>query len=582
MRVKIFFVTTIFLISGAIFSEDRRTPLEIACSIANQILKDTSFELKPVIQKPQLGIQVINFARMFGRCDNKVVYALSTINTTEDGKFKFGLSYNAPIKIWINNKIVFENLSLTNFLFREIAYSKFDFQDTIEVELKKGNNEILIKTLLSYEDNKIYLKELSEIEGYVKTIFISPFENLNITWLFIGNFNTKNKIPLSAKFPPELEIKLYYEYDGEVYTWQIPPPNILLELVIKNDAIYKRESYLEWAYPNGIVLFSLKYLADYFSAEYLNFVKRACDFTYENYDLFKKQYFIYNGIRSTNYRLYRMGMLDDAAPVIPFIQLLLEHKLEKYLPIVNKVIDYVFNNQARLPDGTFCRPEPEQWTVWADDLFMSVPLLVRAGILYNDKKYFDDASKQIINFNKYLFDPEIGLYKHGWLSRTNERTKVFWGRANGWVVWATSEALLNLPKNHLSYKKIEQIFRQHLQGIVNYQDQSGMWHQVLDDKNSFEETSCTAMFIIGLSRGIINDWIDRKYSQNVFKAWKALENKIDSTGIVKDISCGTGIGTTTEFYKTRERFDNDPRGLGAVITAAIEVDKLTRFLKEPK
>ncbi len=73
------------------------------------------------------------------------------------------------------------------------------------------------------------------------------------------------------------------------------------------------------------------------------------------------------------------------------------------------MVNYDFNEQPRLKDGTLCRPEPEKWTVWADDLFMSVPLFLRMGKITGDKKYFDDAAKQIINFNQLLFDKKRTL-----------------------------------------------------------------------------------------------------------------------------------------------------------------------------
>ena len=53
--------------------------------------------------------------------------------------------------------------------------------------------------------------------------------------------------------------------------------------------------------------------------------------------------------------------------------------------------DFVSIGQFRLEDGTFCRPEPFMMSVWADDLFMSVPFLVRLGKLTGEKKYFDDV-----------------------------------------------------------------------------------------------------------------------------------------------------------------------------------------------
>jgi hypothetical protein len=43
---------------------------------------------------------------------------------------------------------------------------------------------------------------------------------------------------------------------------------------------------------------------------------------------------------------------------------------------------------------------------------------------------------------------------------------------------------------------------------------------------------------------------------------------------VKDICRGTEMSDDIGFYFKRERFDNDPRGLGAVITACVEMMNL--------
>ena len=101
-----------------------------------------------------------------------------------------------------------------------------------------------------------------------------------------------------------------------------------------------------------------------------------------------------------------------------------------------------------------------------------------------------------------------------------------------------------------------------------------MWHQVLDHPESYEETSCTAMFILAMARGLRNGWLDKKYRPVVDRAWTALKSKIDNDGTVHGICRGTGIGFSLNFYYERETFDNDPRGLGAVITAAVEMSLL--------
>ena len=113
-----------------------------------------------------------------------------------------------------------------------------------------------------------------------------------------------------------------------------------------------------------------------------------------------------------------------------------------------------------------------------------------------------------------------------------------------------------------------------MQGIVKYQDENGLWHQVLDRKDSFLETSGSAMFTLAIARGVINGWLNEDYKKYVLIGWAGLETKISDDGIVKDICRGTGIGYDYDFYNNRARFDNDPRGLGAVLTAATEVMKL--------
>lgn len=578
VRFLTLFVCLILFIN--VFPQDKRSPVEIARSITDRIIKDTSFELKHVIQKPQLEIQVIDFKNVFGEKSVGVSYAFSKINSDETRTLQFGLSYSAPLKLWINDKLVFENNIEQVFHFKEIAYTVFEFQDTIEVKLNKGENKILVKTFSDSKESKIYLREISKAEIPVQSKFVAPFDEINNLWVYLGSFNSQNKDAIKEVFPPEISLEKYYKYEDRIYTWQIAAPQILSELKIKTDAVYKRESYAEWMYPNGTVLFGINYLAQAANdSTYSDFAKKVCDYTLENYELFKKQYHELDGFRSTNHRLFRMSMLDDAsAPALPFIEIMINNSSAQYSRIADEVTNYITLHQVRLKDGTFCRPEPDRMTVWADDLFMSVPYLIRVAKFYNNQKYYDDAAAQIINFNKYLFDSDKKLYKHAWFDFSKEKSVAFWGRANGWIIWATSDALLNIPKTHKGYNLIKKIFVKHIEGLIKVQNPDGMWHQVLDRDDSFKETSCTAMFMIGLARGIKNGWISKSYEKNLLHAWEELKKRITSDGIVKDITRGTGVGDDLEFYFNRERFDNDPRGLGAVITASVEMEKY--FVKE--
>jgi rhamnogalacturonyl hydrolase YesR len=139
------------------------------------------------------------------------------------------------------------------------------------------------------------------------------------------------------------------------------------------------------------------------------------------------------------------------------------------------------------------------------------------------------------------------------------------------MIWATSEALLEMPRSHKDYKKIKDLFVTHLKAILTYQSQSGLWHQVIDRPDSYLETSGTAMFAIGLARAINNKWIPDAYSPQLLKAWDAVRLQTDQDGIVHGICRGTDMGENTEYYMGQEPLDNDPRGLGAVLTLGSEM-----------
>lgn len=59
-----------------------------------------------------------------------------------------------------------------------------------------------------------------------------------------------------------------------------------------------------------------------------------------------------------------------------------------------------------------------------------------------------------------------------------------------------------MPKEHENREEILDIYRTLCRGYLKVQDPDGMWHQVLTMKESYEETSCTAMFIYGFAKGV--------------------------------------------------------------------------------
>lgn len=536
--------------------------LSLSRRVADKIIADTKFEWKWVLQKEELGMQVIDF-RFLSLQAKESAYAWRQIEVKKDTVVRFGITSAGKVQIRINKTLAWQQQEEPAVNPVEAAYNRFRFNHYFTVTLKKGVNELLV----------VYENSAANPVIFLRPVTTAGDINLSVTplaqWSYAGPFLQSGNTPLQS-------IQPYYKNGGRILNWQTAPQKFLPELVIDSQAAYQRDPYSDWQYSHGTMVWSILALEkETRGNQYLPYVKKYANFILDHFDYIKWQYDSLYAWRGSYHRIFRRSMLDDAgAPALSFSGLYLEERDNAIGKFLEPLIDYVSAKQVRLKDSTFCRPEPEEFTVWADDLFMSVPFLVRMAKATGEEKYMEDAVRQVIQFRKYLLNPQTGLYKHGWFSSSGQQSVAYWGRANGWVVWATAELLDWLPANHPSYKKILEAFRQHITNLVKYQDSDGFWHQVLTRPDSYKETSCTAMFALAMARGVRKGWLNKSFKQPALKAWDAVAGKIDANGVVHGICRGTEIGFDEQFYFDRKTIDNDPRGLGAVITAGIEIAKL--------
>ena len=113
------------------------------------------------------------------------------------------------------------------------------------------------------------------------------------------------------------------------------------------------------------------------------------NFIFNNLDYFKKQY--EGGAQQIEYRpVLRIGSLDDCgAMAAGLIDVNAMAKRKDYMDYLTRVADYILNKQVKFPDGTLARNSPRKMTLWADDLYMSIPFVARWGKLTGENKYFD-------------------------------------------------------------------------------------------------------------------------------------------------------------------------------------------------
>jgi rhamnogalacturonyl hydrolase YesR len=203
---------------------------------------------------------------------------------------------------------------------------------------------------------------------------------------------------------------------------------------------------------------------------------------------------------------------------------------------------------------------------------MSVPALAQMGKLTGERRYYDDAVKQILQFGERMFVKDKGLYMHGWVQGMEPHPVFHWARANGWALLAKVELLEVLPEDHPGRAAVLERLREHVRGLAACQSGQGLWHQLLDRSDTYLETSASAMFVYSIAHAISRGWVDpRAYGPMVQLGWNAVTTKVNAEGQVEGTCVGTGMGFDPTFYYYRPTSVFAAHGYGPVLLAGSEM-----------
>lgn len=522
--------------------------------------KDFDKKLYPVINWSDDEMKKGQLTRMFGTPNDQYavgytkVFADDINNTTH----KFTLDTKGETVVYIDKKEVFKTKG---------------GKETFDATLPLGSYDIYVKCICNGSDWGYTLEcDTVEFESAARV------KGTDDVWMYIGTFVN------DFEFPFDTASDMLHIVGEPATYWRLDAPDTFVRPYNEN-TLFGR-----WNYPLGVTMYGLLHTAIAIGSEDIkNYIKdhvQLCIDTLE-YALWDKEQ--YGGATSIHNLLTSIDSLDDCGS---FASMMLE--VNKYLGLrdVKKVADYVgdyiYNHQSRLEDGTFFRKEMmhhfHNMTMWADDLYMSVPFLVRYSQFTGDQKYLDDAANQFFGFKKRLFMPEEKIMSHVYDFKYDSKTNVPWGRGNGWVVFSMTELLEVLPEDHPKRNDLIDFLNTLCEGYLALQDDEGMWHQVLNDHESYPETSCTSMFIYAFSRGIRFGWLKNpeKYVKAIYKAWKGIsKTSVDSNGNVYGVCRGSEFSFIADYYKYELGWNlNDTHGTGIVMLAGIEVIRLNKFLAE--
>lgn len=197
-----------------------------------------------------------------------------------------------------------------------------------------------------------------------------------------------------------------------------------------------------------------------------------------------------------------------------------------------------------------------------DDIYGATVMQSLAYACTGDEKYLDRAVRQVLAYVEKFQQPG-GLFHHG------PQSPFFWGRGNGWAAAAMAELLAVMPAAHPWRAAVLAAYRRMMDALLASQSPQGMWRQLVDDPESWPETSGTGMFLFALAEGVERGWLPKeKFGPVVAKAWPALAGYVDEEGRLKEVCIGTGHGRERQFYLDRPRAVGDPHGQAALLWAA--------------
>jgi unsaturated rhamnogalacturonyl hydrolase len=299
----------------------------------------------------------------------------------------------------------------------------------------------------------------------------------------------------------------------------------------------------EWDWPQGVGIYGLWQLGKY---------KKTGE-----YNEFLYNWYVNNlniGLPSRN--------VNTTTPLLTLVELVDIYDEDRFKELCTEWANWLMNGLPRTKENGFQHVTTDvkdrngimlnDGQMWVDTLFMMVLFLNKIGVKYNKKEWIEEANYQVLMHIKYLCEKKNGLFHHGWNFNENGNFgEVFWCRGNSWFTNGMMDYLENC--GHLLEDGVKTFiintYKSQVDALIKLQSENGLWHTVLDDRDSYVEVSGSAAIAAGILKGVRNGILDESYRGYALKAIESILDNVSEDGTVLNVSGGTGIGYNKEHYK---------------------------------
>ncbi len=224
-----------------------------------------------------------------------------------------------------------------------------------------------------------------------------------------------------------------------------------------------------------------------------------------------------------------------------------------YLELCKEWAEYALTRLPRTEEGGFQHvtiDSDNYMQLWDDTLYMTVLFIARMGTLLGRQDYIEESVRQFLVHIKYLSDTSTGLLFHGFnFDGRHHYAGALWGRGNAWFTAGLADYLDIADITPGVRMFLLSTLETQAKALKKYQSASGMWHTLIYDESSFEEASATAGFTYGLLKSARLKYLPEEYAACGMKGLNALLGRIDGRGILSDVSAGTCLSDSLDYYR---------------------------------
>ncbi len=252
------------------------------------------------------------------------------------------------------------------------------------------------------------------------------------------------------------------------------------------------------------------------------------------------------------------GTTKNVNTMAPFLTLACRYEEtgdRTMVPWLDTWAEWAMRSMPRTPHGGMQHvtlAEENHHQMWDDTLMMTVLPLTKIGLVLDRPHYVREATFQFLTHVTYLMDRETGLWFHGWSFEGHHHfAKARWARGNSWVTMVIPDflELVDLPDDDPVRRYLIEVLDAQVETLAQLQDESGLWHTLLDDPTSYLEASATAGIAYGILKAVRKGYLDARYAATAERAVKAIIANVSEDGELQQVSFGTGMGSDLDFYR---------------------------------